>query len=193
MDKGYILVVDDEPDARAALAELLCDGRCRVEAAAHASIALSKLEQGEADILLTDRKMPGMDGVELLRRLRDVNEGRVVAIVMTKPVRMAELIPVLERGLERRRHLNEAEQARRRLEAANQDLEAFARRVAHDLRTPLMPITLWAGSLKLQSGDPKVVRTADRAASGVHGGGRRRDDGPGQVRRAVTECCPPTC
>jgi signal transduction histidine kinase len=56
----------------------------------------------------------------------------------------------------------ELERAKVQLEAANRDLEAFAARVAHDLRTPLTPITLLAGSLRKRSNDPLVIRTAER-------------------------------
>jgi signal transduction histidine kinase len=49
-----------------------------------------------------------------------------------------------------------------RLEAANHDLESFAGRVAHDLRTPLMPITLLAGKLSKMNADPEVTRCAER-------------------------------
>jgi two-component system OmpR family sensor kinase len=54
------------------------------------------------------------------------------------------------------------EGAKRGLEAANADLEAFAGRVAHDLRTPLTPISLLAGSLRRRSTDVQVVHAAER-------------------------------
>jgi signal transduction histidine kinase len=188
MEKGYILVVDDEPNARGALAELLRGEGYRVETAADAFTALSKIEQGKPDILLTDLKMPGMDGLELVRQLRALHGSAVVVVVVTafgtvdtavsamkegavdyitKPIRITDLVPVLQRGLQLQRARAESDRARLDLEAANRDLTVFAGRVAHDLRTPLMPIGLLAGGLKSQSIDPKVLRAADRIVANV--------------------------
>jgi len=63
MEKGSILVVDDEANARTALAELLRDEGYRVETAADGFKALGKIEEFSPDLLLTDLKMPGMGGV----------------------------------------------------------------------------------------------------------------------------------
>ena len=72
--KGRILVVDDEPNARSALAELLREEGYAVETAADAFKALSKAEDFSPDVVLTDVKMPGMSGLELLDRLRAGND-----------------------------------------------------------------------------------------------------------------------
>jgi CheY-like chemotaxis protein len=70
MEKSRILVVDDEPNARTALAELLRDDGFVVETAADAFKALGKAAEFTPDVVLTDLKMPGMDGLELMRKLR---------------------------------------------------------------------------------------------------------------------------
>lgn len=67
--RGRILVVDDEPNARAALTALLADEGYAVESAADGVNALGKLSSFAAELVLTDLKMPRMDGLELLRRL----------------------------------------------------------------------------------------------------------------------------
>jgi DNA-binding NtrC family response regulator len=135
MDKSKLLVVDDEANARSALAELLRDEGYTVETAGDGFKALGKLEEFDPDIVLTDLKMPGMDGLELLRKLRAQDEDRVV-IVMTafgaiesavaamkegaadylaKPVNVTELTLVLKRELERLRLRREAGLLRARL------------------------------------------------------------------------------
>lgn len=58
---------------------------------------------------------------------------------------------------------------------ANGDLEAFAGRIAHDLRTPLTPIALMAARLK-RSSDADVVRAADRIQRSAERAGRMVED-----------------
>jgi DNA-binding NtrC family response regulator len=135
MNKGCILVVDDEANARTALAELLRDEGYRVEMAVDGFKALGKIEEVEPDLVLTDLKMPGMDGLELLRRIRAANEEIVVVVMtafgavdsavsamkegaadyLTKPINMTELVLVLAREMERRRLRREAGTLRARL------------------------------------------------------------------------------
>ena len=57
--KGRVLVVDDEANARNALAELLDDAGYSVSTAADGRTALLQIEQVEPDVVLTDLKMPG--------------------------------------------------------------------------------------------------------------------------------------
>ena len=82
MSKERILVVDDEANARTALAELLKEEGYSVETAADGFKALSKFEEGHPDLILTDLKMPGMDGVELLEKVRQ-SDPDVEVVVMT--------------------------------------------------------------------------------------------------------------
>jgi DNA-binding NtrC family response regulator len=134
-DKGSILVVDDEANARAALAELLKDEGYAVETAADGYKALGKLEENHPDLVLTDLKMPGMGGVELLEKIRALDEDIVVVVMtafgavdsavdamkkgaadyLSKPLNMTELSLVLAREMERRRLRREAGSLRARL------------------------------------------------------------------------------
>src|SRR3954453_18903476 len=135
MTKGFVLVVDNEANARAALAELLRDEGYRVETAADGFKALGKIEEDTPDIVLTDLKIPGMDGLALMRKLRAQDEETVVVVMtafgavdtavaamkegaadyLTKPVNLTELVLVLARELERRRLRQEAGALRARL------------------------------------------------------------------------------
>lgn len=63
-----ILVVDDEAIARLALDELLREEGYIVETAEDGLRALRKLEAFAPDVLLTDYRMPGLDGLGLLRQ-----------------------------------------------------------------------------------------------------------------------------
>jgi DNA-binding NtrC family response regulator len=135
MDKSRVLVVDDEANARTALAELLRDEGYAVETAGDGFKALGKVAEFDPDIVLTDLKMPGMDGLELLRKLRAESEERVVVVMtafgaiesavaamkegaadyLAKPINVTELGLVLKRELERLRLRREAGLLRARL------------------------------------------------------------------------------
>jgi len=81
-----ILVVDDEPDARAVVAELLRLQGAEVAVSDSAASAYEKLSaQGASfDVVVTDIGMPLEDGYSLVRRLRALKSGnRVVAIALT--------------------------------------------------------------------------------------------------------------
>ncbi|MFP5285399.1 MAG: response regulator [Thermoanaerobaculia bacterium] len=79
-----VLVVDDEPSVLFALSEGLADRKrgLKVVTAANGREALSLLESGRVDLVLTDLRMPEMDGFELLAHLRRSHPGLPV-ILMT--------------------------------------------------------------------------------------------------------------
>ena len=65
-----ILVVDDEPEVRDFLKDALRLGGHALEAASNGTSALEMLKGQRFDIVILDRNMPGMSGLEFLRRLR---------------------------------------------------------------------------------------------------------------------------
>src|SRR6476469_8023975 len=79
---GRVLVVDDEVKARTALTELLRDEGYDVEMAADAFKALGKYESFSPDVVVTDLKMPGMDGIDLVKKIRAAEDAAAV-VVMT--------------------------------------------------------------------------------------------------------------
>jgi DNA-binding NtrC family response regulator len=134
--KGRILVVDDEVNARTALAELLRDEGFDVETAADAFKALGKIADFAPSVVLTDLKMPGLDGIELVKRIRAQPDPAAVVVMtafgavqsavdamragaveyLTKPLNFDELLLVVERVLEHERVQAEAKQLRARLD-----------------------------------------------------------------------------
>lgn len=69
--KKKILVVDDEEGLRLLYKEELEEEGAEVSLAASGMEALEKLEKDSVDLVLLDIKMPGMDGVEVLRRVKE--------------------------------------------------------------------------------------------------------------------------
>jgi CheY-like chemotaxis protein len=65
---GSVLVVDDDDDVREGLCDLLISEGYSVKSACDGAEALVRLEQGPADLVLLDLRMPGMDGYEFLRQ-----------------------------------------------------------------------------------------------------------------------------
>jgi DNA-binding NtrC family response regulator len=134
---GRIHVVDDEPAARSALTELLRDEGFEVRSDGDAFKALGRLEDWSPDILLTDLKMPGMDGMELMVKARarvpDLSvvvmtafgsvETAVAAMqdgaddFLTKPISLSHLLVVIGRVFKSRQLHAEAQRLRGLLEA----------------------------------------------------------------------------
>jgi two-component system, NtrC family, response regulator len=135
-NKGRIVVIDDEVNAAAALETLLKEDGYDVARAHEARTGLQLVERHDPDLVLTDLRMPGMDGIELLAKIKELRPETMV-IVMTaygtvktavkamklgaedylgKPIDVEELEVVLQKALERKGLLAEARSLRERLE-----------------------------------------------------------------------------
>jgi len=79
--RGRVLVVDDDADVRAGVVEVLRETGYEVETAPDGFRALAKLTECEPDLLLTDLKMPGMDGIELMERARKLDPERPIVLM----------------------------------------------------------------------------------------------------------------
>jgi CheY-like chemotaxis protein len=66
-----ILVVDDEADIREVFAEILRDEGYTVEEAIDGMVGLELLSKGAFDLILVDKKMPGLDGYDFIREVRN--------------------------------------------------------------------------------------------------------------------------
>ncbi|OGK82235.1 MAG: hypothetical protein A2050_11845 [Candidatus Rokubacteria bacterium GWA2_73_35] len=79
---GRILIVDDEEPVREVLGEYFATQGYAVETAGSGTDALAVVERERPDLVLLDVRMPGLDGVETLRRIRTL-DGAVVVIMVT--------------------------------------------------------------------------------------------------------------
>ncbi|MDF1614782.1 sigma-54-dependent transcriptional regulator [Desulfurivibrio dismutans] len=76
-----ILVVDDEPNYLVILSELLRDEGYETFTAASAEEALKIARQTDLDLIITDMRMPGMDGLELLKTVKSINPSLPVIMI----------------------------------------------------------------------------------------------------------------
>ena len=96
-----VLVVDDEPDARDLIKRILSDCNASVTTAASARAALDAFRESPPDVLVSDLGMPGMDGFELLARVRAFGRdagGDVPAVALTAFARSEDRLRALEAG-----------------------------------------------------------------------------------------------
>src|SRR5438132_14078208 len=76
-----ILIVDDEPGIRQSLKGVFEDEGFQTEAVSSGEECLKKLEQAAYDLVLLDIWLPGIDGIETLRRLREISPATRVIMI----------------------------------------------------------------------------------------------------------------
>ncbi|OGL29811.1 MAG: hypothetical protein A3G44_08500 [Candidatus Rokubacteria bacterium RIFCSPLOWO2_12_FULL_73_47] len=96
MEQATVLIVDDEPRVLDALEAILA-AELRVLRASHGDAALRVLETEEVAVILTDYRMPGMSGVELLRRSQEVAPD-AIRIVLTAYTDVDSLMEAINTG-----------------------------------------------------------------------------------------------
>ncbi len=136
MIPGIFLVVDDEKTQRETLRTVLESWGHQVQEASSGQKALDLLEGNPIDVILTDLRMPGMTGLDLLGAAKEARpdidvivmtaygsvEGAVQAMkdgavdFITKPIDLDQLEIVLRRTLDRKRLVRENKVLKRRLE-----------------------------------------------------------------------------
>lgn len=76
-----VLIVDDEPDVREAMASILKRAGHEVDVAESGPAGIAAYRAKGADVIITDVIMPGQHGVDLIKQLRDAGcAGRIIAI-----------------------------------------------------------------------------------------------------------------
>ena len=81
MSPGKVLIVDDEPEVRQVLLEFLSSRGYDVSVASGGAEAVALVESTRPDLVLLDVAMPGMDGVETLKRIVAIEPDLAVIMV----------------------------------------------------------------------------------------------------------------
>jgi len=123
-----ILVVDDEEIVRDLLYDTLSKTGYKVKTATNGQDAIAQIENEPFEIVITDLKMPGMGGIELLQRVQKINSDICVLIItaystvesavsamklgaydyICKPFELEEMKVIIEKAVERQRLLHES-------------------------------------------------------------------------------------
>jgi DNA-binding NtrC family response regulator len=97
MTPSKVLIVEDEPNTRSGLAELVTGWGYRVETASDGAEGLERAIAWDPAIIVTDLKMPRVDGLELIERLRD-GRGEAVIIVVTAQGSIESAVDAMKLG-----------------------------------------------------------------------------------------------
>ena len=92
-----ILIVDDEPSVCNSLGEWFLEDGFNVETAQSGEIALQKMHGNTFDIILLDIKMPGMDGITLQKKIREIDPN-IIVIIMTAFASVETAVEALKLG-----------------------------------------------------------------------------------------------
>ena len=173
---SQVLLVEDDPRMPEVLSGLLQDDNITLSSASDAATGLKLAREKQFDVILLDLGLPGVNGMELLRQLKESPETQTIPVIvltawnsttdklrgfelgavdyLTKPFEPAELRARL-RSVLRTKHLrDELIQANRELLAARVAAEAatrakaeFLANMSHEIRTPMNGIIAMSGLL----------------------------------------------
>lgn len=168
MEGRTILIVDDEPIIRDLCARALKG--YRILQAEDGEQALQMLAGETADVILADVMMPRLNGLDLLKTIKDKTPNQVVVIMtgyadkdvilralksdaddfITKPINLLQLKTTIDRVLEKKA-LKEELLHLKRLDKLKSE---FLGLVSHKLKTPITAISLFIQNLSRGFGDP---------------------------------------
>ena len=165
-----LLLIDDDEVVRASLAAYLEDSGFQVLQAGNGLQGLEVFEREQPDLIICDLRMPQIDGLELIRRISQINSEMPVIVVsgagvmsdavealrlgaadyLIKPLEdLAVLEHSVHRALDRSRLRLENQRYREKLEAANRELQASLHLLQEDqnagrqVQMNMLPTTPW--------------------------------------------------
>lgn len=131
--QGKIMVVDDDPNICALLSDNLTEEGHQVQAANNGKDALKRIKQEEFDVIITDLEMRGMNGLELIQRIKNIRPEAITLIItafgtiesaveaiklgafhyISKPFQLSEVSSMVEKALHEKNLRNELSRLRK--------------------------------------------------------------------------------
>jgi signal transduction histidine kinase/CheY-like chemotaxis protein len=99
LEGARVLLVDDDEDSRELMRRILAEARGHVRVAESAEAALSRLEEEQPDVLISDIGMPGRDGYSLIAAVRE-RYAKLPALALTAYARPVDKTKALEAGFD---------------------------------------------------------------------------------------------
>lgn len=191
LEPTRILVVDDDEDVREICVRMLAMEGYHVETASSAEEVVEKIDLSRYNLTLTDIRMPGQDGLSLVRWIRKLNPNMGIIVItgypsidstiqalrsgvcdfLVKPFSLEEIKLVVGKCLEKQRLAQDLARTNAALTKVNQELERtnylqtqFLSIVSHEMRTPLN-VVLQLTRLLLEKKIPKSQ--IDETLSGI--------------------------
>ena len=136
MNNEVILIIDDKPNIREVLSDYLKNKGFSVESCENAEIALENIQKILPDVIVTDLKMPGIDGIKLMNEVRNIDPNIPVILItafgtissaveamkagaydyLTKPIDYNRLRILIRRALDQKKISRENEYLKEKLE-----------------------------------------------------------------------------
>jgi len=182
-----IAIADDEEKICELLETVLADEGYSVDTYSYSLECLSAIRSGDYDMLITDLKMPVMDGLDLAARARKVQPGLVVVVVtgyasvdsavaalragfddyIMKPLDIDELKEVVARALEARRLRKYNEQLIEQLRGANKELIRAKQHLSDQISAAQSNLDHTTSSLKQRVRELSILNDISKVVSSV--------------------------
>jgi two-component system, sensor histidine kinase and response regulator len=179
-----ILVVDDEPDNFDVIQSVLSKGDYIFHYASSGQRALDRVDFLQPDLILLDVMMPGLDGIEVCRRIKALPRWEFVPIVMvtaltdktllencllagaddfiTKPVNRLDLMARIDSRIRMKQQYESLQLTKNRLELAYETQGELLTQISHKIRTPInnvLDVTQLVVSTGLTPSQQRYTRT----------------------------------
>ncbi len=161
---GNILVVDDKPDNLRLLSVMLSEQGYKVRKALNGQTAIATVRQVPPDLILLDINMPGMNGYQVCQSLKADETTREIPVIfisalddvfdkiqafqvggvdyISKPFQIEEVIARIENQLTIQRQKWQLQQEIQERQKTEQTLRFYLHAVSHDLRNPVLGMSL---------------------------------------------------
>jgi len=202
MSEKNILVIDDETEIVKFIEKVLNKNGYQVDSTSDPQDALRKVSENSYDVLITDIKMPGMSGLDIIRKIGEMKLARPPEIIiitahatvdtaiecmragamdyLIKPFEMKEILATVEKAME----VSKIKSRLVSMEEMDRLKDDFIATVTHELKTPLMAISGAAELLEtIEDSDDKLHKGEGPEVAKDGSAAMKPDDTKREVRK----------